>query len=139
MVGAVAVPVTVRGRWALPAALVTLAASAAVLAFGVIPSYAAPVLCAAVALTQYSVSAGLPASRSVPVLATGIGGAAALALRWPLAPLVAVPAVVVPWLVGWMVRHRRRLAERNPARRVPHRAGGVDQCDPAGESHPVHG
>jgi signal transduction histidine kinase len=111
-VGAVSVPVAVRGRWTVPAALVTLAASAAVLAYGVIPSYAAPVLCAAVALTQYSVAAGLSPSWSVPVLATGLGGGAALALLWPAAPLVAVPAVAVPWLVGWVVRHRRRLAER---------------------------
>jgi signal transduction histidine kinase len=112
MVCGVAVPIAVRDRWALPAAMVTLTASAAVLASGVIPPYASPILCAAVALTQYPVAARLPSSRSVPALATGIGGAAALALLWPAAPLVAVPVVTVPWLVGWLVRHRRRLAER---------------------------
>jgi signal transduction histidine kinase len=112
MLCAVALPVAVRNRWALRAALVTLAASGAVLASGVIPPFASPVLCAAVALTQYPVAARLPPSRSVWALATGIGGAAALALLWPAAPLVAVPAVAVPWLVGWLVRQRRRVAEQ---------------------------
>ncbi|MFG2042271.1 sensor histidine kinase [Dactylosporangium sp. NPDC048998] len=112
LVCAVSVPVAVRNRWPLPAALVTLTASAAVLACGVIPPYAAPVLCAAVALIQYSVAVGMPPSRSVPMLATGLGGAVALGLLWPAAPLVAMPAVAVPWLVGWVVRHRRHLTER---------------------------
>jgi len=112
LIGAVAVPIAARIRWSVPAALVTLAASAALLVSGVIPPYAAPVVCAAVALTQYSLAAGSPPSRSVPVLATGIAGAGALALLWPAAPLVAVPAVAVPWLVGWVVRHRRQLAQR---------------------------
>ena len=112
MLCAIAVPVAVRDRWALPAALVALTASATVLAYGVIPPYAAPVLCAAVALTQYPVAARLPPSRSVWALAAGIGGAAMLVLLWPVAPLVAVPAVAVPWLVGWLVGHRRRVAER---------------------------
>jgi signal transduction histidine kinase len=118
MAGAVAVPVAIRDRWALPAGLATLAASAAVLAYGVIPPYAAPVLIAALALTQYSVAAGLPPSRSLPVLVTGLAGAAALALLWPSAPLAAVPAVAVPWLVGWLVRHQRRLTERIADERI---------------------
>jgi len=112
LVYAVAAPVAVRGRWPVLAGVVTLAASAAVLADGVIPPYAAPGLCVAVALTQYSAAAGLPPSRSVPLLAAGLGGGAVLALLWSEAPLVAVPAVAVPWLVGWVVRHRRHLAER---------------------------
>jgi signal transduction histidine kinase len=118
LVCAAAVPVAVRGRWPLPADVVTLAASAAVLAYGVIPPYAAPGLCAAVALTQYSVAAGLPPSRSVPVLAAGLGGGGALASLWAAAPLLAVPALAVPWLVGWVVRHQRRLAERVAAERT---------------------
>jgi signal transduction histidine kinase len=112
MVCAVAGPVAVRRRWALPAAVVTLAASGAVLTDGVIPAYASPGLCAAVALTQYPVGARLSPSRSVPALAIGLAGAAALGLRWPAAPLVATPAVALPWLVGWLVRHRRDLAEQ---------------------------
>jgi len=112
MVGAVAVPVAIRDRWALPSGLAALTASAAVLASGVIPPYAAPILIVAVALSQYSVAAGLPPSRSVLVLAAGLAGAVALAVLWPSAPLVAAPAVAVPWLVGWLVRHRRRLTER---------------------------
>src|SRR3954454_20824877 len=80
LVGAVAGPGAIRGCWALTAAIVTLAACATVLALGVIPPDAAPVSCAAVALTQYPVAARLPPSRSVPALAAGLGGAAALAL-----------------------------------------------------------
>jgi signal transduction histidine kinase len=112
MVCAVAGPVGVRRRWRLPAAVVTLGACGAVLADGVVPAYASPGLCAAVALTQYPVGARLPPSRSVPALAAGLAGAAALGLLWPAAPLVAAPAVAVPWLVGWLVRHRRDLAEQ---------------------------
>ncbi|MEN3306142.1 MAG: hypothetical protein V7603_2344 [Micromonosporaceae bacterium] len=112
LVCAVAAPIAVRSRWALPAAMVTLAASAGVLASGVLPPFAAPVLCAAVALTQYPVAGRLPPCRSLPALAVGLGGAAALAALWPAAPLVAMPAVAIPWLVGWQVRHRRRVAER---------------------------
>ena len=112
VVAAVALPVAVRGRWPLPAGLVTLAGSAAALVYDVIPPYAAVGLVAAVALTQYPVAANLPATRSGPVLATGLAGAGALALLWPPAPLVAMPAVAVPWLVGRLVRHRRRLTER---------------------------
>jgi signal transduction histidine kinase len=109
---AVAGPVAVRGRWALPAAVVTLAASGAALAAGVMPAYASPALAAAVALTQYSVAANVPPWRSVPALAIGLGTAAGLGLLWPTAPLVAAPSVALPWLVGWLVRHRRHLAER---------------------------
>ena len=112
VVAAVALPVAVRGRWTLPAGLVTLAGSAAALVYDVIPPYAAVGLVAAMALTQYSVAANLPATRSGPVLAAGLAGAGALALLWPSAPLVAMPAVAVPWLVGRLVRHRRRLTER---------------------------
>jgi len=112
MVCAVAAPVAVHRRWALPAAVVTLGASGAVLVDGVIPAYASPGLCAAVALTQYPAGARLPPSRSVPALAAGLGGAAALGLLWPAAPLVAAPAVAVPWLVGSLVRHRRAHAEQ---------------------------
>jgi signal transduction histidine kinase len=112
LVCAVAVGVAVRGRWASPAAVLTVVASGAALAAGVIPTFASSVLCAAVALTQYRVAAGSPASRSVPALAVGLGGAAALGLLWSAAPLVAVPAVAVPWLAGRLVRRRRRLAER---------------------------
>jgi signal transduction histidine kinase len=112
VVGGVALPIALRGRWTLAAALVTLAASAAALVLDVIPPYAAVVLVAAVALTQYPVGATLPVTRSGPVLAVGLGGAGALASLWPSAPLTAVPAVAVPWLVGRLVRHRRRLTER---------------------------
>ncbi|MEU4220197.1 sensor histidine kinase [Actinoplanes sp. NPDC026623] len=112
LVCAVAAPVAVRGRWPAAAAVLTAAGSGAVLAAGVIPPYAAPGLCAAVALTQYRVAAGSAPSRSVPALAAGLGAGAALGLLWPAAPLVAMPAVAVPWLVGWLVRHRRRAAER---------------------------
>ncbi|MEU4620456.1 sensor histidine kinase [Actinoplanes sp. NPDC023801] len=112
LVCAVAGSVAVRRRWALPAAVVTFAASGAVLTFSVIPPYAAPGLCAAVALTQFPVAVGLPLSRSVPELAAAVAGAAALGLLWPAAPLVAVPAVAVPWLAGRLVRHRRDLAEQ---------------------------
>jgi signal transduction histidine kinase len=108
----VAVPIAVRGRWPLPAGLVVLLGSAAALVAGVIPPVAAPALGVAVALSQYPVGARLPLSRSVPVLATGIGGGVALAPLWPAAPAVAVPAVTLPWLAGWLVRHRRNLAER---------------------------
>ncbi len=38
--------------------------------------------------------------------------AQAQALWWPAAPLVALPAVAVPWITGWLVRHRRQLAEQ---------------------------
>jgi signal transduction histidine kinase len=112
VVGAVALPVAVRGRWPLPAGLVTLTGSAAALVYDVIPPYAAVGPVAAVALTQYPVAANLPATRSGPVLAAGMAGAGTLALLWPSAPLVAMPAVAVPWLVGRLVRHRRRLTER---------------------------
>ncbi|AGZ42585.1 sensor histidine kinase [Actinoplanes friuliensis] len=112
LVGAVALPVSVRRRWALPAAAVTLTASAAVLAGGVIAPDASPGLCAAAGLTLYPVGAGLPLVRSVPVLATGLAGAATLGLLWPAAPLVAGPAVAVPWLVGVLVRRRREVAEQ---------------------------
>jgi signal transduction histidine kinase len=112
MVSAVAGTVAVRRRWALPAAVVAPAASGGVLIGGVIPVEASPGLCAAVALTQYATAASLPPSRSVPALAVGLGGAAGLGLWWPAAPLVALPAVAVPWLAGWFVRHRRHLAEQ---------------------------
>jgi signal transduction histidine kinase len=112
MVCAVAAPVAVRSRWALPAAVVTLAASGGILICGVIPVEASPWLCAAVALTQYEAAATLPPSRSFPALAAGLSGAAGLGLWWPAAPLVALPAVAVPWMTGWFVRHRRNLAEQ---------------------------
>ena len=112
MVSAVAGPVAVRHRWALPAAVVTLAASGGVLIIGVIRVEASPVLWAAVALTQYATAASLPPSRSVPALAAGLGGSAGLGLWWPAAPLVALSAVAVPWMTGWLVRHRRHLAEQ---------------------------
>ncbi|MEU8656077.1 sensor histidine kinase [Actinoplanes philippinensis] len=108
----VAVPVAVRRRWTLPAALVTLFASGAVLAAGVIPAYAALGPCAAVALTQYATAVGLPLSRAVPVLAAGLAGAAGLGLRWPPAAPAVLSAVAVPWLAGWLVRHRAHLAEQ---------------------------
>lgn len=101
-VAAVAAPVAVRGRWPLPAALVTLTASAIVLVFDVIPSYAAAGLCAAVALTHYSAAVRVPLPRSaVPLVA-----ACALVVLSP-----AAPAAAVPWSVGWTVRYRRRLAQ----------------------------
>lgn len=118
MVCAVAGPVAVRGRWPATAAVVTVAASGAVLAAGVIPAYASPGLCAAVALTQYRVAVGTPPSRSVPALAAGLGGAAALGLLWPAAPLVAMPAVAVPWLAGLLIRQRRLRAERAAGERT---------------------
>lgn len=65
-------------------------------------------------------AAGLPPSRSVPALAAGLGGAAALGLLWPAAPLVAVPAVAVPWVTGWSVRHRRQVAEQVFEARTAH-------------------
>lgn len=107
LLGAVATPVAVRSWWPLPAALVTVAASAAALALGVIAPFAAPALCAAVALTFFSAAVRLPPSRSIPLLAIGLGGSAAFVLLWPLAP-----AVAFPWLVGWLVRRRRLLAAR---------------------------
>ncbi|BEL05524.1 sensor histidine kinase [Actinoplanes sichuanensis] len=112
LIGVVAAGVAVRGRWPLPAAAVTLAASAAVLIDDVIPGFAAPGLCAAVALTQYTAAVRRPPSRSVPALAAGLGGAAVLGLWWPVAPLVAGSVVAVSWLTGWFVRRRRHLAER---------------------------
>ncbi|WP_229074793.1 sensor histidine kinase [Actinoplanes sp. DH11] len=112
LVAAVAAAVAVRRRLVLPAAAVALAASGAVLAGGVIPAYAAPGLCAAVALTQFPAGADLALSRSVPVLAAGLTGAAALGLLWPAAPLVATAVVAVPWLAGRLVRRRHDLAER---------------------------
>ncbi|GAA1654263.1 sensor histidine kinase [Actinoplanes couchii] len=112
LVGAVAGPVALRRRWALPAAAVVTAAAGGVLISGVIPVEAAPGLCAAVALTQYSAAAGLEPSRSVPALVVGLGGAAGLGLWWPAAPLVAGPAVAVPWVTGRLARRRRQLAEQ---------------------------
>ncbi|SCL70308.1 Signal transduction histidine kinase [Micromonospora citrea] len=112
VIGAVALPIAVRDRWSLIAALVTLTASVAALGYDVIPPYAAVSLVAAVALTQYSVAAKLPATRSGSVLAAGLAGAGVLAFLAPSAPLVAMPAVTLPWLVGRLVRHRRHLTER---------------------------
>jgi hypothetical protein len=112
LVCAVAGPVAVRRRWTLAAAVVTLTASGAVLVCDVIEPYAAPGLCAAVALTQYSVAAGLPLPRSLPEAAAAAAGAAALGLLWPIAPLVAGLTVAVAWLAGRLVRHRRHLAEQ---------------------------
>jgi signal transduction histidine kinase len=100
--------------------VVALAASAGVLIGGVIPVEASPWLCAAVALTQYATAASLPPSRSIPALAAGFSGAAGLGLWWPAAPLVAVPAVTVPWVTGWLVRHRRKLAEQVFEARTAH-------------------
>lgn len=117
-VSAVAVPVAVRGRWPLPAALVVLAASAAVLALGVIPAYAAPGPCAAVALTQYSAAAGLPLSRSAAALVAGLSAFGGLVLLGAAAPWATVPAVSIPWFVGWMVRRRRRLAQESADERT---------------------
>jgi signal transduction histidine kinase len=112
LVCAAAGPVAVRRRWTLTAAVVTLAASGAVLAYTVIEPHAAPGLGAAVALTQYSVAARLPLSRSLPELGAAAAGAAALGLLWPAAPLVAGLTVAAPWLAGRLVRHRRHLAEQ---------------------------
>ncbi|GAA4967589.1 hypothetical protein GCM10025331_70490 [Actinoplanes utahensis] len=112
LVGAVAVPVAVRRRRPLPAAVVTLAASGAALGAGVIPPFAAPGLVAAVSLTQFPVAAQLPPSRAVPELIGGLAGAAALGLVQPSAPLVAAAVVAVPWLAGLLARHRRDLAEQ---------------------------
>ncbi|MEU4160539.1 sensor histidine kinase [Actinoplanes sp. NPDC026670] len=112
LVGAAAAPVAVRRRGPLTAAVVTLAASAAVLVAGVIPAYASPGLCAAVALTQFTAAARLPVSRSVPALAAGLAAAAALGLSWPVAPLAAGSVVAVPWTTGWFVRRRRHRAEQ---------------------------
>ena len=120
MVYAVAGPVALRRRWALPTGVVALAASGGILLAGVIPVEASPGLCAAVALTQYATAASLPPSRSVPALAAGLGGATALGLLWPAAPLVALPAVAVPWMTGWLVRHRRHLAEQVFEARTAH-------------------
>ncbi|GIE28270.1 two-component sensor histidine kinase [Actinoplanes italicus] len=111
LVCAVAAGVAVRRRWALPAALVTFAASGAVLASGVIAPHAAPGLYAAVALTQYAVAAALPPSRSVPELVAATGAAAALGPRWPTAAAMAALTVAVSWAAGRLVRHRRHLAE----------------------------
>jgi len=69
--------------------VVTLGAAFAASASGVIPAYASAVLCAAVALTQYSVAARLPPARSLPVLAVGLGLAGSFLLWWPAAVLVA--------------------------------------------------
>ncbi|WP_433789188.1 sensor histidine kinase [Actinoplanes sp. CA-252034] len=112
LVGAVAAPVAVRRRWALPAAAATLAAAGGVLIGGVIPGYASPGVCAAVALTQYAAAAGLPLPRSVPALAAGLAGAAGLGLLWPVAPLAAGSVVAGAWTAGRLVRHRRILAEQ---------------------------
>ncbi|BBH69852.1 two-component sensor histidine kinase [Actinoplanes sp. OR16] len=111
MVVAVAGPVAVRRHVPLPAAVVTMAASAGVLICGVISVEASPGLCAAVALTQYEAAVSLPPSRSIPALATGLSGAAGLGLWWP-ATLVVVPAVAISWTAGRLVRHRRNLAEQ---------------------------
>jgi signal transduction histidine kinase len=118
LVVAVALPVAWRNRSPLPTASVTVVAAGALLAGGLIPPYAAPVLCAAVALTQYPAAATRPPARSVAVLIIGMAGAGTLAIRSPGAPLVAVPAVGVPWLVGWLVRHRRAVAGRVAERRT---------------------
>src|SRR5438045_656224 len=64
--GAVAAPVAVRSRFPLIAAALALVASAVELACGVVAPYAAPVLCAAVALTVYPVALTLRPSRSGP-------------------------------------------------------------------------
>jgi signal transduction histidine kinase len=112
-VAAVAVPVAVRGRWPLPAAVVVVAASTAVLALGVIPAYAAPGPYAAVVLTQYSAAARLPLSRSAAALVAGLCALGGLMLLRPVAPPVAAPAVVIPWFIGWTVRRRRRLARES--------------------------
>ncbi|MBB2948241.1 signal transduction histidine kinase [Actinoplanes lutulentus] len=111
LIGAVAAPVAVRSRWTRPAAVVTAAAAVAVLLTGVIEPYAAPALCAAVALTQFS--GGVKGD--VPALVAGLAGGAVLMVQLPQAPLVAVPAVTVPWLVGWSVRQRRQRAEQRTA------------------------
>ncbi|AEV85135.1 histidine kinase [Actinoplanes sp. SE50] len=95
---AVAAPVAVRRRWPVPAALTALAAAGVLLRSGIVPSYAAPGPIAAVALTLYVVTA-------VPVLIAGLAGAALLGPLWPT-------VVAVPWLTGWLVRHRRHLAEQ---------------------------
>ncbi|MCU7726146.1 sensor histidine kinase [Actinoplanes sp. KI2] len=108
----VAAPVAVRSRLPLVAATAALAAATAVLAGGVVPPFAAPILCAVVALTVYPVASALPLSRSGPLLGLGLVAAAALFPRWPAAPLVAMPAVAVPWLMGRLVRQRRQFAER---------------------------
>ena len=112
LVAAVAAPVAVRRRLPWPAAVVVLAASGALLATGAVAPHAAPGLAAAVALTQFPVAADLPPSRSVPALAAGIAGGAALGVLWPSAPLIAVPLIAVPWVAGVFARHRRHLAEQ---------------------------
>ena len=112
LVVAVAVPVAVRGRWPLAAAAAMAGSAAALLVSGTIPVYAGAVLCAAAALPLYSVGEAVRRSWSVPALAAGIVTAGALGFWEPGTPLVALPAVAVPWAIGRLVRHRRRLAER---------------------------
>ncbi|MFG1607651.1 sensor histidine kinase [Actinoplanes sp. NPDC049265] len=118
LVAAVAVPTAVRSTWPALAAAVTGGAATALLWSSTISEYAAPVLLVAVALPLYSVGVTAPTSRSLPLPALGLVAAGALGFWRPGAPLIAIPAVVFPWMIGRLVRHRRRLAERQAVERA---------------------
>ncbi|MEV0129222.1 sensor histidine kinase [Dactylosporangium sp. NPDC050688] len=115
----IGLPVAVRRRFPVGAAVTVSIAATAALATKVIPNYAAAGPSVSLALTFYMLAVATPLRRSLPIAAACLAAVvAALAATggdlWSASGAVVYGTVMTApgWLIGWTVRERRALAAR---------------------------
>ncbi|MEH1098370.1 sensor histidine kinase [Micromonospora sp. CPCC 205561] len=140
---ALGLPLAVRRRWPVTAAVVISSVAAVALITGVIPNYAAAAPALAIGLSFYTVAVATSTRRS-RFCAVGCLALVSVALvltagdLWSRSGAVVYAVVMIApaWVIGWLVRERRALAARQGEHLV-RQAAAEERLRVARELHDV--